>query len=132
MQTVINDADVFSKIGDNLFNGFAPPTVTRPYIIYQQISGPRDQTFDGPSGLTTIHVQMSIFDSTYLGARTTADYLRRCLDGFEGTVSLTGGGSCKILETKLTDEGDIPSERPDNVVVYGKRQDYEIVIDERP
>jgi len=131
-QSICNDADVASMIGDRLYNGYAPPTAIKPYVIYQQISGPRDHTFDGPSGLATINIQLSIFDSTYLGARTTADYIRRYLDGYEGTVSLTGGGTCKILESKLTDEGDIPSERPDNVVVYGKRQDYEIVIDERP
>lgn len=132
METVLGDTAVAAYLGDNMFNNYAPPTVTYPYVIYEQISGPRDQTFDGPSGLATIRVQINAFATTYLESRTVADVIRRKLDGFEGTVSLTGGGSCKILETKLIDEGDVPSERPDNTVVYGKRQDYEMVIDERP
>jgi hypothetical protein len=132
IQTLLANVAVSAYLGDNIFLGYAPPTVTRPYVIFEQLSGPRDYTFDGPNGLATISIQMSIFDSTYLGTRTIADVIRRCLDGFEGTVSLTGGGSVKILETKLRDEGDIPSERPDNTVIYGKRQDYEMIIDERP
>lgn len=135
MQTMYADSTIAYHLGSSssgIYNSYAPSTRDKPFVIYSQISGPRDQTFDGPSGLATIHIQLNSFAATYLEARTIADVIRRKLDGFEGTVSLTGGGSCKILETKLIDEGDVPTEQSDTIVVYGKRQDYEMVIDERP
>jgi len=135
LQTLYDDSAISTFIGSStsgIYQNYAPPARTKPYIIFEQISGPRDQTFDGPSGLTTVNIQINSFSTTYAECRSIADAVRRKMDGFEETVSLVGGGTVKILETKLTDEGDIPSERPDATVVYGKRQDYAMVIDERP
>lgn len=51
-----------------------------PAVSYQVISGPRDQSHDGP-GLTSYRVQLTVTDTTYTGMVAVAKLLASALDG---------------------------------------------------
>lgn len=126
------DATVYGLIANKVFCGYAPPTQTFPYIIYQQISGNRDYTLSGPTGLVPINIQLDIYATTYASVRAIAKAVRYALDGYDSTLTLSNGTTLKVLESHLTNESDIPGERGDNTVIYGKSLEFEIWIDERP
>jgi hypothetical protein len=51
---LLNDTGVTDLVGDRVYLTYAPQGYDMPAVVVQQISGPRDNTFDGPSGLRPI------------------------------------------------------------------------------
>ncbi|MDD4985867.1 MAG: DUF3168 domain-containing protein [Dehalococcoidales bacterium] len=63
----------------------APQDVTAPYIVFLKVSAPREHAHDGAAGLARVRFQFSIFSSTYLAAKQTAQAMQAILQGYQGT-----------------------------------------------
>lgn len=83
---LIADATVGGLVGQRVYPVVAPAKATLPAITYQRISGMRVQSHDGPTGLARPRFQFACMAKTYSGAKTLANAVRRCLDGYGGTT----------------------------------------------
>ena len=99
-----------------------------PYVIYQQISGPRYHTTSGPIGMADTLYQVNCWASTYSDMKTLSEAVRKAMDGYSGTIA-----SVVIDVIHIQDESDIPDLSADtNINRYGKRLDFRIWFKETP
>ncbi len=122
-----SDATIEGIVSDRIFPNIVQQGEAMPAITYQQISGPRDQTMDGPSGLVQTRFQINCLAEKYIDARTLAEAVRKELDGYHGTVN-----TVVIQIIMLADEADLPQVKPgtDRLKRYGKRLDFIIWFNE--
>lgn len=73
-----------------------------PFGVITRIGGLRRQRFDGPSAVSTITLQIDLFETTSAKLRVLADAVRVVLNGYVGT---TGGVEIKLAE--LESERDV-------------------------
>lgn len=123
------DATVGGLAGDRIYPNYVPQDTAMPAVTYQQISGPRDNTLDGPSGLVNSRFQLNSWAATYAECDELTEAVRKAMSGFSGTV-----GSLIIQVIQVEDEGDIPAVKPGNDQLrrLGKRMDYRIWYCETP
>lgn len=121
------DATVSGLVGTRIYPNLVPQAASLPAITYQQISGVREHTADGADGIVESRFQINCWASTYTGAKSLSDAVRKELDGYKGTV-----GSRNILFCFLADEDDMPQIAPETDVLqrYGKRLDFIFMYDE--
>jgi len=109
------DAAVSALVGRRVFPAPAPQDTAWPFVTWQRISGLRDQTLDGPSGMALPVFQIDIWcdsreqlqgASSYMPARAIADAVRRLLDGYTGMI---GGNRAVVM---LLDERDLSEDEP--------------------
>lgn len=81
---------------------------TFPAITYMKVSGPRDETHEGPSGLVPARFQVSSWGQTYDAAKVLSNSVRLALDGFKGTQS-----GVLIAGIELLNETDQGESEPD-------------------
>lgn len=90
----------------SLLSGFAggrvhafrlPRGVTLPAITYMKVSGPRDETQQGPSGLSAARIQVSSWGDNYGDSKLLADSVRLALDGFMGTAADVHIGGIELI-----------------------------------
>ena len=124
---LIDDGDVGALVGDRIFPIVRRENSALPAIVYQQISGVRDQMFSGPSGFVEARFQINCWAETYEGADELAEAVRGALNGYNGTKE-----SVVIQCIHLLDEGDMPSMLADNegLSFHGKRLDFMVWFDE--
>jgi hypothetical protein len=124
---LIDDGDVGALVGDRVFPIVRRDGSALPAIVYQQISGVRDQMLSGPSGFVEARFQINCWAETYEGADELAEAVRGALDGYNGTKE-----SVVIQCVHLLDEGDMPSLIADNESFnfHGKRLDFMVWFDE--
>lgn len=102
-----------------------PRAVTLPAITYMKVSGPRDQTQEGPSGLVMARIQVSSWGQTYASAKTLSDAVRQTLDGFRGIPE-----GVRIDVVQLINETDQGESEPD---VFQTILDFRVMYaEERP
>ena len=77
------DSGLSGTIGTRIFPLLMPQEPTLPALVYTRISGPRDNTHDGPSGLVSTRIQISCWATSYKTAKQTADLVRLALADFE-------------------------------------------------
>ena len=58
-----------------------PQNAALPAIAYQRISGPREHSHSGPSGLAHPRIQLACWAATYAEAKAVAAALRQGIDG---------------------------------------------------
>jgi len=121
------DGDVAAIVGTRVYPAAVYQGADMEAITYQQISGPRDETLDGPSGFVAYSCQINCWAEKYGEARALAAVVRKLLDGYSGTV-----GSVVIQAVHLEDEGDLPVMPAGKNVArrYAKRLDFTIWHDE--
>lgn len=71
--------------------------VTLPAVTYMKVSGPRDQTMQGPSGLVSARIQVSSWAASYGAAKTLSDSVRQALDGYMGTTDGVRIGGIELV-----------------------------------
>jgi hypothetical protein len=126
-----NDATVKALVGAGasakVFPLQIPQGTAMPAITYEQTTGDRDHTMDGPSGLAAISFAITSWHSTYSGMKALAEGVRLALDGKTGTV-----GTVKIWVGMIGNELDVQEWKPDLSAVtrFGKKQVYTIWITE--
>lgn len=122
--TLLSTESTISDIcGTRIYPMFAEQEETLPHIIYQQISGDRDHTFDGASGFTQSRYQFNCLATTYAGAKALFEAVRKFFDGYAGTVSGVEIQS-NLFSNEIDDLTNIPG--VDKVRRYGKIIETEI------
>jgi len=121
------DSTVAALVGARIKPSILPQGLAMPAITYQQISGPRDETTDGPTGLVASRWQVNMWATTYAGVLVVRTAVRQILDGYSSTAAGT-----RIQCVHLIDEGDVPVTQPGKDVStrYGKRFDFRIWFEE--
>jgi hypothetical protein len=66
--------------------GTASQNATRPYAIYQLISGPRAHAMGADPGMVRARFQLTAWGDTSTSCRDVGDQLRACFSRFRGTV----------------------------------------------
>lgn len=74
----------------------------RPFVTYQQVSGPRIRSTAGASGGAMPRVQIDCWGDTYTSARAVATQVRLALDNFRGTA-----GGVTVRAASLESELDL-------------------------
>lgn len=59
-----------------------PSGAKLPAITFFKVSGPRDQTQEGPSGLVAARFQVSLWGANYTDAKKLSQKVRFALDGY--------------------------------------------------
>lgn len=97
---LINHPSVGSLVGTRVYPLTLPQGVVLPAITYQQISGPREQAYDGPSALAHPRFQLDCWAETYGEAVGLARAVRQALDGYQG---LMGGVAVRdvVIDNEL-------------------------------
>jgi hypothetical protein len=83
---VLSSPQVTSLIGNRYYPLVIPVSAPLPAIASQRVSGPREYSHSGFSGLVSSRVQLTCVASTYAQAKTLADAVRRVISGYRGTV----------------------------------------------
>jgi len=120
---LVDDPGVRELIVTRLYPLTLPQGCLLPAATYQQISGPRDHTMDGPSGLGTLRMQITTFALEKKNAKELANRIRLALDGAYG---LFGDGT-RIQSIELLDEHD---EYDSTSIVHSTIVDFEVVVEE--
>ena len=96
-------------VGQRIYYVKAPQDVTTPYIVLIKVSGTREHSHDGASGLANPRFQVSCFSDTYYEAKQIVEQVQSALQGFSGTMGGSGGtaigGSFYVNETDIYEEG---------------------------
>ena len=82
---LLADSDVTDLIGDKIFPMRAPDDFARPYIVYQKVTGPREESHSGDSDLAHPRIQLSCWSDTYAEAKAVARTVIGSLHSFVGT-----------------------------------------------
>lgn len=83
---------------------FPARPVALPAVTYFKVSGPRDETHQGPSGLVPARFQVSSWANTYDAAKVLSNNIRLALDGFVGSQSGVSIAGIELLNE--TDQGE--------------------------
>jgi len=83
---LIEDATVNGYVAGRVYYAQAPQDVATPYIVLARVSGPREYSHDGATGLYRARFQFSIFATTYYEAKSIADGIRTVLSGASGQL----------------------------------------------
>lgn len=79
-------AAVTALVSDRIGTWELPQDETMPAITLQRLSGPRDYTHDGASGLEFPGFQLTCWAETLKSAKDVAVAVRDALSGFKGTI----------------------------------------------
>lgn len=109
-------AHVGSSDGARIHHMRIPEGEADPSIRYQRIATSREHTHGGPTGLPMVRMQVDSYGESAGDAVTTAEAVRKALDGFQGTM---GGSGVAVA---FGDDEDTRYE--DDAQVYRVRQDY--------
>lgn len=118
---LVNDATV-SAITTRCYPVGIPQNPTWPLMVYGKITGVREHSLQGPTGMATPRYQIEAWAETYSGAKSLAKAMREALDGYRGTV-----GTVRIGSFLIQSERDIYE---DAVGCYRVIQDYYIIHNE--
>lgn len=117
---LVADAGVAALIGTRLYPLLVPQDAALPAMAYQRISGPRDHTHDGASGLAMARIQFTAVGSSYSEAKSVMAALRAALDGFSGTMGEVTVGAALLQNERdeWAESFDLPVVRQDYMVWY--------------
>lgn len=72
-----------------------------PAVTYQRVSTDHLEGLEAATGYATATIEFDCMATSYALAKTLAEVLRKCLDGFRGTM-----GNQKITSCRIQDESD--------------------------
>ena len=119
---LVADSTLNALIGTKLYPQIAPPTITKPYIVYYKVSGDTINIMSMASGVATSVFQFNIWAESYSSAKSVAKALRNKLDSYNDASA-----SVPIQATIFLNEGDLfVDTEVEQQQYYGIHQDYEI------
>jgi len=83
---LVEDGTVNGYVAGRVYYAHAPQDVATPYIVLVRVSGPREYSHDGATGLYRARFQFSIFATSYYEAKSIADGIRTVLSGASGQL----------------------------------------------
>lgn len=116
------NASITGLVSTRIYPLVIPEDSALPVIAYQRISSSRILAHDGPGGLATATVQLTIQGTSYTSTKAVAAAARALLNGYTGLMSTVHVERC-ALENEL----DSYEFETDAKVV---RQDYSIMYKE--
>lgn len=88
---------------------FQIPSGTKlPAITFFKVSGPRDYTQEGPSGLVSARFQVTSWGNTYTESKQLSEQVRFALDGYRGSLNDARIDGVMILN-EIDDNEPVPS-----------------------
>lgn len=103
-------------VGTRIYPKRAPHGVSMPLVVYEQVSGVREQDHDG-GGLARPRFTVKSYARNYRQTKALAALVRADLDDFKGTVL-----GLEIQHITIANELDLPFE--DDAGAYGVAQDF--------
>ena len=124
---LIDDATMFSLVGNRIYPGRAPQKPTMPYIVYHRISTVRSATLDtGNTKVPEVRMQVDVVASTQAEVETILNQMRLVMDNFRGTSS-----GVVVLGVSVSDEQDQPEFfEGSDTVFYHSSLDFSIIYRE--
>lgn len=113
------NAGVAALVASRVYPKQMPQAPTYPAIVYHRISGPREHSQTGSSGLAHPRFQFDLYARSYAGAKNLSEKVRLAFDDFRG--SMGGGSGVEVDAVFLEDDGD---DYDDDLQVYMFRVDY--------
>ena len=98
------NAGVASVAAGRVYPKHLPQNPTYPAIVYHRISGPREHSHDGSSGLAHPRFQFDLYAASHVACKDLAEKLRLALDAFKGTMG--GAGGVDVNGVFLEDDDD--------------------------
>jgi hypothetical protein len=120
-----NNAGVSALVVARIYPIQPPPNAVSPYVLYQQVSGASDVSFDGATGFARSTWQVSCWASTYVVALRVSEAVRKALNGYSGTPSV---GAVTIRYCELVGKTDLQNLSADTTGAnrFGKALTFEI------
>lgn len=84
-----------------VYPGTVPQNAELPLIFYVKVSGERDQSLTGPTGLAHPRFQIEAWAETYAAAKGLANVIRTAIDGKSFEI-----GSDSVLSILIQSERD--------------------------
>ena len=106
-----------TKASGRVYAMRAPQNSTAPFIVYQRVDSSRWRSINAPSGIGQATIQIDCYDSTVYGAKELAVDIEKLLDGYAGSVTITGnspqdvvviGGVTLQSDVDMVDQTDEP------------------------
>ncbi len=111
-------------VGKRIYPQLAPDKASKPYLVYNRISGPREQIMGGKSGVAYPRIQITCWASTYTAVKTLAEAVRMALEA----VVNTAWGTVTILACIFEGDTDVEefSETTEAARAYGVALDFTV------
>ncbi len=90
-------ADVAALVAGRVHWVRSPQGAASPRIVLYRISGLRDMTMQGPSGLVASRVQVDCIGTSYGSAKAVARAVEDCLSGYSGQALATRFDGCFLI-----------------------------------
>jgi len=100
-----NCAGLTALVGDRIYPIILPQKISFPAVTYQRISGIREYSQSGPSGLAHPRFQFSCWAKKYQEAKAIAEQVRLALDGYKGMMG--GPDGVRVDAVYIEDDHDI-------------------------
>lgn len=97
---LIANSGVFALVGTRIYPQVIPQDAEMPAMAYQRISGPRDHSHSGPSGLVVARMQLTCMAASYDGAKALGEAVRAAMDGYSGTMGTVTVDAC-LLDNEI-------------------------------
>jgi hypothetical protein len=119
-----NTTAITDIVSTKIYPVNVPYASAEPYIVYDKVSGAREEIMGGKSGIARPVFQITSWATTYAAAKELGELVRLALDG---TTETTWSG-LRILAVNLTDDGEEYESFVDDSgkQVFSARQSYEI------
>jgi hypothetical protein len=98
---LVTDSSV-KAITTRCYPSTLPQNPTYPLILYAKVTGERINDLSGPSGMAHPRFQIEAWAETYAAAKSLANAIRVCLNGYRGT-----SGTVRIGSFLIQSERDI-------------------------
>lgn len=125
---LINDAAVAALVETRIHPQRAPQGGTLPYQVFRRINADHQRHMAAASGTVEVIVQLDIVSESWETAKSIANANREALDGYLGTLSISGE-DLVVQEISLIREGPDVYVQPSTADDVGKhviRQDYRV------
>lgn len=86
MTYLLAQSGITDLVGQRIFFVKAAQDVEKPYLVLTKVTGPRESSHDGASGLAHPRFQVSVFAETYAGAKVIALAVQAALEGYQGLM----------------------------------------------
>jgi hypothetical protein len=100
-------AGLAALCGLRIYPGAVPEDVELPAISFQKVSSQPLLTHSGPSGWARSSVQFTIAADDYSDKKAVAEQVRKCWDGYAGTITLSTVSSLTLGLARIDDRSDI-------------------------
>jgi hypothetical protein len=120
---LVNTSAVTALVSTRIRPLRAADTDVYPYIIYESISTPSEQTKDGNAEWYKMRFQLSMLATSLASVQSIASQVRIALDGASGSIA-----GFTVQRITFEDERDIFNDNSAIDGVYMLQQDYFITI----